>query len=165
MLTDAIKHLATDPGTDPKVKRKTLAVLAAWHRQFADDRSMSTVAGLYRQVKPPEPPRRPQVDRAAIEEEERKRREEEERKRREEKAAKEDAKLKARQEKERQRLEEEERKRKAKQPRQQQRKPFDFEQVKCFVVVICLPSFIVMCRRNQRYSRRSQTHLLRQITL
>jgi len=97
MLTDAIRALATDPGTDPKVKRKTIAVLASWHRQFADDRSMSAVAGLYRQVKPAEPPRRPQVDRAALEEEERKRREEEAAR----KAAKEEAKLKAKQEKER----------------------------------------------------------------
>ncbi|KAI0296217.1 hypothetical protein BC826DRAFT_1185098 [Russula brevipes] len=51
-LTDALKHLATDSTTDPKVRKKVLAVLASWSRQFKDDRSAPIVAGLYRQVKP-----------------------------------------------------------------------------------------------------------------
>ncbi|KAH9004035.1 hypothetical protein EDB86DRAFT_3207577 [Lactarius hatsudake] len=55
-LTDALKNLATDPTTDPKVKKKVLAVLGSWSRQFKDDRSAAAIAGLYRQVKPAEPP-------------------------------------------------------------------------------------------------------------
>jgi hypothetical protein len=38
--------------TDPKVRKKVLAVLASWSRQFKDDRSAAGIAGLYRQVKP-----------------------------------------------------------------------------------------------------------------
>lgn len=51
-LTDALKHLATDYATDPKVRKKVLAVLASWSRQFKDDSSAAGIAGLYRQVKP-----------------------------------------------------------------------------------------------------------------
>ncbi|KAI0285296.1 hypothetical protein BGY98DRAFT_945221 [Russula aff. rugulosa BPL654] len=51
-LTDALKHLSTDHTTDPKVRKKVLAVLASWSRQFKDDRSAAGIAGLYRQVKP-----------------------------------------------------------------------------------------------------------------
>jgi len=51
-LTDALKHLATDYTTDPKVRKKVLAVLASWSRQFKDDRGAAGIAGLYRQVKP-----------------------------------------------------------------------------------------------------------------
>ncbi|KAI0322186.1 hypothetical protein OF83DRAFT_20841 [Amylostereum chailletii] len=124
-LTDAIRHLATDSLTDPKVKRKVIAVLASWHRQFAQDPSMHQVAGLYRQVKPAEPPRRPQVDRHAIEEREA----EAERKRKEEKAAKEEAKLKARQDKEKSKLEEQAKRKRAKEsPKVGPRKAFNFEQ-------------------------------------
>ncbi|KAI0034162.1 hypothetical protein K488DRAFT_77420 [Vararia minispora EC-137] len=128
MLTDAIKHLATDPGTDSKVKRKTIAVLASWHRQFADDRSMAAVAGLYRQVKPAEPPRRPQVDRTTLEEEERRHRDEEAAR----KASKEEAKLKAKRAKEQAKAEGEARRRKAKEKptARSQRKPFNFEEEK-----------------------------------
>ncbi|KAG2154621.1 hypothetical protein DEU56DRAFT_769437 [Suillus clintonianus] len=50
-LTDAIKHLAADPMTDQKVKKKLIEVLASWHKQFKDDPSMSVVAGLYRQCR------------------------------------------------------------------------------------------------------------------
>lgn len=35
--------------TDEHVKRKLMAVLASWHRQFKDDPKMSTVSGLYAQ--------------------------------------------------------------------------------------------------------------------
>jgi len=51
-LTDALKHLATDYATDPKVRKKVLAVLASWSRQFKDESSAAGIAGLYRQVKP-----------------------------------------------------------------------------------------------------------------
>ena len=51
-LTDALKHLATDSGTDPKVKKKLLSVFASWHSQFKADPSMTLVAGLYRQYRP-----------------------------------------------------------------------------------------------------------------
>ena len=51
MLIDAIKHLATDPATDSKVKKKLASVLAGWRRQFADDPSMQYVAKLYDQCK------------------------------------------------------------------------------------------------------------------
>jgi len=51
-LTDALKHLATDSGTNPKVKKKLIAVFASWHSQFKTDPSMSLVAGLYKQHRP-----------------------------------------------------------------------------------------------------------------
>jgi hypothetical protein len=166
MLTEAIKALATDPATDPKVKRKTLAVLASWHRQFADDRSMAAVANLYRQVKPAEPPRRPQVDRAALEEEERKRREEEAARR----AAKEDAKLKAKHDKERLRAEEEARKRKAKEKpvtvRRPQRKAFNFEEVRapsCCTVRLAYAALFYH-RKGPKYWNPSPRRHLRRIT-
>ena len=137
-LVDAIKHLATDPGTDPKVQRKTIAILASWHRSFADDRSMANVAGLYRQVKPAGPPKPdPEVLRQKREEEIRRReeelhrREELERKAREEEEARKLAKVRAKQDKERQKAEQEERKRKAKAPKTtaQTRRRFNFEEV------------------------------------
>ncbi|KAH9178734.1 hypothetical protein EDB89DRAFT_2217836 [Lactarius sanguifluus] len=70
-LTDALKNLATDPTTDPKVKKKVLAVLGSWSRQFKDDRSAAAIAGLYLQVKPAEPPRRSAVEREQLAERER----------------------------------------------------------------------------------------------
>jgi len=57
MLTDAIKHLATDSTTDPKVKKKVMAVLLSWHNQFKDDRSMDAVSNLYKQCKGENRPR------------------------------------------------------------------------------------------------------------
>ncbi|KZV74864.1 hypothetical protein PENSPDRAFT_647638 [Peniophora sp. CONT] len=138
-LVDAIKHLATDPGTDPKVQRKTIAILASWHRSFGDDRSMANVAGLYRQVKPAGPPKPdPEVLRQRREEELRRReeevhkREELERKVREDEEARKLAKIRAKQDKERMKAEEEERKRKAKAPKTttQPRRRFNFEEEK-----------------------------------
>ncbi|KAI0039096.1 hypothetical protein FA95DRAFT_1550885 [Auriscalpium vulgare] len=134
-LTDAIKHLATDSTTDPKVKKKVLAVLASWHRQFKDDSSMALVAGLYRQVKPQEPPRRPQVDREAVEraQEADRKRIEADRKRIEEKAeAKRRAKMEKEAEKDRIRRDEEARRKKTKEqaPWNKSRKAFNFEQEK-----------------------------------
>jgi len=51
-LTDALKQLATDSGTDPRVKKKLISVFASWHSQFKTDSSMTLVAGLYRQYRP-----------------------------------------------------------------------------------------------------------------
>ncbi|KAI0688131.1 hypothetical protein BC835DRAFT_1408167 [Cytidiella melzeri] len=152
-LTDAIKMLATESTTDPKVKKKLVSVLGAWHAQFKDDPSMSGVANLYNLVKPPAqqrraapaaptpapPPTGPTYDRPEdnfnFEVEERRSRdarrmEEETRKeeKRKAKEAKEAAKRKA--------LEEEEERRRAKAAAsakgkaQPKRKPFNFEQEK-----------------------------------
>ncbi|KAN0133242.1 hypothetical protein V8E53_008966 [Lactarius tabidus] len=119
-LTDALKNLATDPTTDPKVKKKVLSVLASWSRQFKDDRSAAAIAGLYRQVKPAEPPRRSAVDREQQAEREREA---------EQKRVAKEAKRKAKEE--RLRLEEEARRRKAtSRSTNTTRKPFDFEQEK-----------------------------------
>ncbi|KAH9044501.1 hypothetical protein EDB85DRAFT_1909838 [Lactarius pseudohatsudake] len=128
-LTDALKNLATDPTTDPKVKKKVLAVLGSWSRQFKDDRSAAAIAGLYRQVKPAEPPRRSAVEREQLAERER----EAEQKRKEKKETKRKAK------EERLKLEEEARRKKAAPwttPRTTNtaRKPFDFEQEKAQVL-------------------------------
>lgn len=128
-LTDALKNLATDPTTDPKVKKKVLAVLGSWSRQFKDDRGAAAIAGLYRQVKPAEPPRRSAVEREQLAERER----EAEQKRKEKKETKRKAK------EERLKLEEEARRKKAAPwtaPRTTNtaRKPFDFEQEKVQVL-------------------------------
>ncbi|KAI0001636.1 hypothetical protein BJV77DRAFT_1075387 [Russula vinacea] len=84
-LTDALKHLATDSTADAKVRKKVLAVLASWSRQFKDDRSAAGIAGLYRQVRPVESSRGSEVNREALAEREResekRRREKEEDKR------------------------------------------------------------------------------------
>ncbi|KAL7285408.1 hypothetical protein ACG7TL_000504 [Trametes sanguinea] len=130
-LTDALKNLAADPGTDPKVKKKLASVLAAWHLQFKDDPSMTLVANLYKQCKIAHTHRvtsdHQNIINAGLgpdtEYLERKRKEEEARKKREEE------KRKAKEEKERRKREEEERKRKASQPKTK-RKPFNFEQEK-----------------------------------
>jgi len=123
-LTDALKNLATDPTTDLKVKKKVLGVLASWSRQFKDDRSAAAIAGLYRQVKPPEPPRRPAVDREQLAERER------------EAEQKRIAKVTKRKAKEdRLKLEEEARRKKAaSRTTNTARKPFDFEQEKTQVM-------------------------------
>jgi LAS seventeen-binding protein 5 len=47
------------------VKKKVLAVLASWSRQFKDDRSAAGIASLYRQVKSVEPSRGADVNREA----------------------------------------------------------------------------------------------------
>ena len=118
-LTDALKNLATDPSADPKVRKKVLGVLASWSRQFKDDQSAAAIAGLYRQVKPAEPPRRSAGNREQAAERER----EAEQKRNEK-----EAKRKAKED--RLRLEEEARKKKATaRTTNTIRKPFDFEQV------------------------------------
>lgn len=147
MLTDALKHLATDSSVDSQVKKKTIQVLASWHQQFKDDPGMNYVANLYTTVKPVrerpksvgvEPAPRTSSD-GTYWEERRKREAEDEAKRRDEKAARkaaeEDAKRKAREEKERERLdkirkEEEAKKAKNRPPRRR----FDYEKEKPIIV-------------------------------
>jgi len=70
-LTDALRNLAIDSTTDPKVRKKVLAVLASWSKRYKDDPSASGIAGLYRQVKPTESSRRSEIDREAMAERER----------------------------------------------------------------------------------------------
>ena len=138
-LTDALKNLATDPTTDPKVKKKVLAVLASWSRQFKDDRSAAAIAGLYRQVKPAEPPRRSAVDREQQAEREREA---------EQKRVAKDAKRKAKEE--RLRLEEEARRKKAaSRSTNTVRKPFDFEQVGFSYASTALTPTIMHRRRHK----------------
>ncbi|KAL0951487.1 hypothetical protein HGRIS_008174 [Hohenbuehelia grisea] len=50
-LTDALKHLTSDPDGDAKVKKKTLMVLAAWEHQYKAEPGMAHIAGLYKQCK------------------------------------------------------------------------------------------------------------------
>jgi hypothetical protein len=149
-LTDALKHLATDSGTDPKVKKKLLSVFASWHSQFKTDPSMSLVAGLYRQHRPADRRSKQQAADADVEHlftkmgvragtggdvgvfaE----------KRRMEKEEKELAKRKAKEAKEKAKREEEDAKRKKNRPRRQ---PFDFEKVSIFCqsTVTCLRKYI-----------------------
>ncbi|TCD68095.1 putative actin patch assembly and actin polymerization protein [Steccherinum ochraceum] len=125
-LTDAIKSLVHEPTSDPKVKKKTLAVLLSWHRQFKDDPSMSLVANLYQQCKPAES--RPRVEQYSergmdhVDYLEKKRQEE-----REKREKKEEEKRKAKEAKEaekaRTRREEEEKRRKASTQSKTKRKP------------------------------------------
>jgi len=48
-LIDRIKLMSQDPMTDEQVKRKLMAVLGSWHRQFKDDPKMHAVSNLYTQ--------------------------------------------------------------------------------------------------------------------
>jgi hypothetical protein len=136
-LTDALKHLATDSGTDPKVKKKLLSVFASWHSQFKTDPSMTLVAGLYRQYRPADKPPRQKaadteveqlftkmgvgkatgMDPGMISEYERRR----------EKEERDSAKRKAKEAKEKAKRAEEDAKRKKTRSRRQ---PFDFEKVR-----------------------------------
>ncbi|KAJ7170100.1 hypothetical protein C8R46DRAFT_1091114 [Mycena filopes] len=50
-LTDTLKHLANDPSTDKKVKKKLILILGSWADQFKSEPSMSAVAGLYKQTR------------------------------------------------------------------------------------------------------------------
>lgn len=45
-MTDALKHLATDPDVDRRVKKKLNFVLGSWHEQYKDDSNMHFVAGI-----------------------------------------------------------------------------------------------------------------------
>jgi hypothetical protein len=116
-----LKHLATDYTTDPKVKKKVLAVLASWSRQFKDDRSAAGIAGLYRQVKPAHSSRKPEIDLETLTEREREREHESEQRRRDkEKAKRKEKRLK----------QEEKRRKKATSQTTPVRSDFDFERVR-----------------------------------
>lgn len=134
-LTDALKHLATDFSTDTKVRKKVLAVLASWSRQFKDDRNAAGIAGLYRQVRPAaaESTRGSEADREALVERER----ENEKRRRE----KEEAKRKV---KEKRLKLEEARSKKASSRTATFRKRFNFERVR--VPVALAPQNRVLTR-------------------
>lgn len=142
-LTDALRNLSTEPGVDPKVKRKLVNVLAAWHAQFKDDPSMSLVANMYNTVKPSSSAvsraaRRSeedmyQIDAAGLgmQDEERRRKEEKERKEKEK-----EERRKAKEAKEAERL----RQKKAVQEKRRskgktKRQPFNFEQVRAGLLV------------------------------
>ncbi|KIY51251.1 hypothetical protein FISHEDRAFT_37537 [Fistulina hepatica ATCC 64428] len=133
-LTDAFKHLATDPHTDKKVKRKLLLVLASWHEQFKGDPSMSAVTGLYKQCRPYDSYVISDAQRAAAEREQ-KEREERAKEKQKEKEEKEEARKRAKKEKQVRQSEDvarkvdAEKKRKAKGTRLK-RPPFSFEQEK-----------------------------------
>ncbi|KDQ63321.1 hypothetical protein JAAARDRAFT_120204 [Jaapia argillacea MUCL 33604] len=126
-LTDALKNLASDSSTDPKVKRKLLNVLASWKNQFQGDSSMQFVANLYGQCRPTTHVTRTVDPDAVLADQEY------EKRKREEKERKEDAKRKAREDKEKERLKREEDAKKAKQ-KKTKRQPFDFEKEKPLVL-------------------------------
>ncbi|ORY66925.1 hypothetical protein BCR35DRAFT_308360 [Leucosporidium creatinivorum] len=46
-LIDRLKLMAGDPHTDDRVKKKIMSVLGSWYRQFKDDPTMQSVAGVY----------------------------------------------------------------------------------------------------------------------
>lgn len=152
-MTDALKTLASDPSTDPKVKKKIMSVLASWHAQFKDDPSMSLVAGLYQQCRPASRIRAEQqslntanigyyddaAERRKREERERKEKKEEEK--RKAKEAKEAEKLKHKQE-------EEARRKRAAQPK---RRPFNFEEVNPIYYLMECRILNLSYRRSLRY--------------
>ncbi len=154
MLLDAIKHLAADPATDHKVKKKLISVLVGWRRQFADDPSMQYVAKLYDQCKLAQSDR-VSADKRAVDGVntgigldadymEKKRKEEAARKKKEEE------KRQAKEEKERRKREEEERRRNG--PRSKtKRKPFNFEQVGFIPCRILLNIDSLPYRRSRRF--------------
>lgn len=136
--------LGTDPGTDPKVKKKLLSVLASWNAEFKDDPSMSLVSNLFNQIRPARPAPRAPPARASLEDQnftlersgpdpyEAKRNKEEERK---------EAKRKAKEQREADKLRlrriEEEQRRRVKQGKEGKvkRKPFNFEEVRYILPV------------------------------
>ena len=157
-LVDALRLLATEYNTDPKVKKKLSMVLLSWHAQFKDDASMNCVANLYKTCGVSLPGQRAQKRSsgaygsdftgygADYEAEERQRkldkerrekeleeraheREREKEKEREEKRKREEEKVKAKQEKA---LEKARRKQEEEARRRGvKRKPFNFEEVCC----------------------------------
>ncbi|KAJ7492404.1 hypothetical protein FB451DRAFT_1502684 [Mycena latifolia] len=123
-LTDTLKHLANDPSTDKKVKKKLLIVLASWQDQFKSEPSMAIVAGLFKQTRRDRDDRTHQLDTLGVPDVEALERE-----------AKRKAKLEREQAKEKQRLEEAERRRKEKERKNKpKRAPFDFEKEKPLVL-------------------------------
>lgn len=154
---DALRLLATEYNTDPKVKKKLSIVLLSWHAQFKDDSSMHFLANLYKSCGVSLPGQRPQkrssatygsdivgysaeyeaeehqrkLDRERREKELEERaheREREKEREREEKKKREEEKLKAKQDKA---LEKARRKREEEAKRHGvKRKPFNFEEVR-----------------------------------
>lgn len=126
-MTDAIKHLASDAGTDAKVRRKLVSMLMFWHKQFQGDASMTLVANLYKLVPSAQShAAQPRLVQPGLLEQE----SEYEKRKREEREAKEEAKRKGKQAKidERERMrKEEEARQKAKNSKGRTRAPFDFE--------------------------------------
>ena len=129
--------MASDPTLDPKVKKKLIAVLAAWHAQFKDDPSMTLVAGLYKQCRLDTTHRNSaQLHMQGLvmdTENERKAREERERREEEKRKAKEEERLRKEEEERRRKAEKEERKKKKTSNTTQtkpKRKPFNFEEVR-----------------------------------
>jgi LAS seventeen-binding protein 5 len=117
-LTDALRHLASDHTTDPRVKKKLLAVFASWHNQFKGDPSMSLVANMYKHTRTDtNSGHRADTSQLATENEY-------ERRRREEKLAIEENKRKAKEAEKSRRLEESKKKRS-----RSKRKLVNFEQV------------------------------------
>ncbi|KAJ3523810.1 hypothetical protein NM688_g8663 [Phlebia brevispora] len=139
-LTDALRMLANEPTTDPKVKKKLVHVLASWHSQFKDDPSMSSVANLYNTVKPHQSAVRAarttadedmyQTDAAGLgvgdTYEDRKRREERERRERKEEDKRKAKEAKAEEKARLKKMEEEKRRSRGK----SKRPPFNFEEEK-----------------------------------
>lgn len=123
-LTDTLKHLANDPGTDKKVKKRLLIVLASWNDQFKSEPSMASVAGLYKQTRRERDDRAQKLDSLGLPDVEALERE-----------AKRKAKQQREKDKEQQRLEEIDRRRKEKEQKNKpKRAPFDFEKEKPLVL-------------------------------
>ncbi|KAG8738846.1 putative actin patch assembly and actin polymerization protein, partial [Ceratobasidium sp. 428] len=134
-LTDRLKLMSQDPMTDEQVKRKLMAVLGSWHRQFKDDPKMHAVSNLYiqcgggkRSTTSGQNPTSPRPQAETLYEQHQRRAEEEAqaraRRKAEEQAAKEEAKRKQKEEKIAAK-ERSERERKARS--QPARRPFNYE--------------------------------------
>ncbi|KAG9121595.1 putative actin patch assembly and actin polymerization protein, partial [Ceratobasidium sp. 392] len=131
-LTDRLKLMSQDPMTDEQVKRKLMAVLGSWHRQFKDDPKMHAVSNLYiqcgggkRSTTSGQNPTSPRPQAETLYEQHQRRAEEEAqaraKRKAEERAAKEEEKRKQKEEK----LAAKERERKARS--QPARRPFNYE--------------------------------------
>lgn len=142
--------MASDPTLDPKVKKKLIAVLAAWQAQFKDDSSMTLVAGLYRQCKLDTHRHSTQLSTQGLvmeSENERRQREEKERKREDEKRkAKEEERQKKEEEERRKKVEKEKKKKSSTTQAKVKRKPFDFEEVSIANVVVGIWMFTITLR-------------------
>jgi LAS seventeen-binding protein 5 len=139
-LTDALKSLATESTTNPKVKKKLMAVLLSWQNQFKSDPSMTLVAGLYKQCRHQvSHPKDKEIADLWVPqpsgEEERLKKEEKERKRME-----------------KEKREEEKRRQKSKNKPKTRRERFDFDKVRsrfnCDIKYT--HSITTLCRRNHR---------------
>lgn len=123
-LTDAIKHLASDSGTDPKVRRKLIGVLASWNREFQGNPSMALVANLYKSVPHSVSTSHAKVAYTGVIEQET----DYEKRRREEREQKEETKRKAKEAKAEEKRKKEEEMRQKTVRDKRKRTPFNFEQ-------------------------------------